>query len=201
MLTLLATRHRASLDCGPGRWLRPNPTKHVHDSVKLLLKSVSLRQRGPNKKGVLDRFFRERQRIAIPIVWRSALGKDWRDAERRCLRLQQFEVGDPSAWVLVLDTFNEVLVQNFSRLHPFLKGPFAVATSRKSAHPDYGNWLNHPALAAALPKSIGWLTEVHKTRIRADLATQRVRKAGAHDLFRIERRNNCSRRHRFDGPS
>jgi len=105
-----------------------NPSNDVHESVKLLLKSVGLRKRGPRRTGVLERFFKEKQRIGIKISWRKALGNDWRDVERRCLRLQQLEVGDPSSWVLILDTFNEVLVQNFSRRHPSLARAFAKAT-------------------------------------------------------------------------
>ena len=150
--------------------------KEVNDSVKLLLKSVGLRRKGPKKEGILDRFFTVNQRIAVPMVWHKALGKDWRDAEMRCLRLQEFEVGDPSAWVLILDTFNEVLVQNFSRRHASLKAPFARATSANSAHPDYGNWLNHPALATTLPKSIIWLKDVHDTRVKAYLAHAKSKK-------------------------
>lgn len=153
-----------------------NPGKDVHDSVKLLLKSVGLRRRGPRKLGVLDRFFKDKQQIAIQIVWRNALGKDWRDAEMRCLRLQQFEVGDPSAWVLILDTFNEVLLQNFSRRHPLLKTPFATATPAKSTHPDYGNWLNHPALASVLPNAVKWFDDVHSVRVMADLAHAKSKK-------------------------
>jgi hypothetical protein len=153
-----------------------NPGNDVHDSVKLLLKSIGLRQRGPKKRGVLDRFFKEKQRIGIPIVWRKALGNDRRDAEMRCLRLQQLEVGDPSAWVLILDTFNEVLVQNFSRRHSSLKTPFVTATPAHSTQPDYGNWLNHPALAAALPNSIDWLKSVHSVRVKADLAHAKSKK-------------------------
>jgi hypothetical protein len=171
-------RYSASRLIGLWPWSKTswNPGKDVNDAVKLLLKSVGVRQRGPKKQGVLDRFFKENQRIAVPIVWRNALGKDWRDAEMRCLRLQQFEVGDPSAWVLILDTFNEVLVQNFSRRHPSLKTPFATATPAKSTHPDYGNWLNHPALATALPNSINWLKEVHSARVKADLAHAKSKK-------------------------
>lgn len=94
----------------------------------------------------------------------------------RCLRLQQFEVGDPSAWVLILDTFNEVLLQNFSRRHPLLKTPFAAATPVKSAHPDYGNWLNHPALASVLPNAAKWFDDVHSVRVKADLAHAKSKK-------------------------
>ena len=167
-----------------------NPGKDAHDSVKLLLKSVGLRQRGPKKKGVLDRFFKDKQRIAVPIIWRKGLGNDWRDAEKRCLRLQELEVGDPTAWVLILDTFNEVLVQNFSRRHPSLKGPFEKATPAKSTHPDYGNWLNHPTLAVALPRSIKWLKDVHSARVKADLAHAKSKKGKSTQPVSYRKKDN-----------
>lgn len=147
-----------------------HPSKDANGSVKLLLKSVGLRRRGPNKIGILDRFFKERQKIGINLGWRKALGKDWRDAEARCLRLQEFEIGDPSGWVCMLDTFNEVLVQNFSRSHAALKAAFARATPPTKANPDYGAWLNQNNLNAVIPASKVWFLEVHNTRVTADLA-------------------------------
>jgi hypothetical protein len=153
-----------------------NPANDTNDAVKVMLKSVGLRKRGPNRIGVLDRFFKEQQRIGLEIGWRKALGRDWRDSEKRCLRLQTLEVGDPSAWVLMLDTFNELLIQNFSRQHTALAGPFARATPAKTAHPDYGNWLLHPALAGVLTKATSWFNDVHQTRVRADLAHAKSKK-------------------------
>ncbi len=144
--------------------------KDVNDAVKLLMKSVGLRERGPNKKGVLDRFFKDKQRISVPIVWRSALAKDLRDVENRCLRLQQLEVGDPTAWVLMLDTFNEVLIQNFSRKHAAVNVAYARATQKGKPNPKYGAWLNQPNLDAVIPTTKAWMLEVHNTRVNADLA-------------------------------
>jgi succinate dehydrogenase flavin-adding protein (antitoxin of CptAB toxin-antitoxin module) len=152
------------------------PNTNVNASVKILLKSVGLRQRGPKKIGILDRFFHEQQRIAIPIVWRSALGNDWRDAERRCLRLQELQVGDPASSILMLDTFNEVLIENFSRRHPKLRKPFQKATPAGRAQPDFGNWIDHPTLLSVLPKAVLWLKEVHAQRVQADLAHAKSRK-------------------------
>lgn len=40
----------------------------------------------------------------------------------------------------------------------------------KVSHPDFGNWLNHPLVATALPSGINWFGNVHKTRVGADLA-------------------------------
>ena len=53
-------------------------------------------------------------KIRIPINWRKALGRDLRAIEQKCLRLQQLMIGDPSARVMILDTFNESLIQAFS---------------------------------------------------------------------------------------
>jgi Reverse transcriptase (RNA-dependent DNA polymerase) len=165
-------RYSASRLVGLWPWVGTswNPSTDVNGSVKLLLKSVGLRKRGPNKIGILDRFFKERQKIGIKIGWRKALGKDRRDAELRCLRLQEFEIGDPSSWVCMLDTFNEVLVQNFSRRHTAVNAAYARATPHNKANPDYGAWLNQNNLDAVIPASKVWFLKVHNIRVTADLA-------------------------------
>ena len=62
-------------------------------------------------------YFHEQMKIRMPINWRKALGRDLRAIEQKCLRLQQLTIGDPSARVMILDTFNESLIQAFSTRH------------------------------------------------------------------------------------
>ena len=186
-----ASRLIAVWPWSPPSW---NPPNDVHESVKLLLKSVGLRRRGPRRIGVLDRFFKEKQRIGINISWRKALKNDWRDAERRCLRLQQLEVGDPTGWVLILDTFNEVLVQNFSARHPSLATAFAKATPASSTQPDYGNWLYNGAFVKALPKAVPWLQQVHSTRVAADLAHAKSKKGKRTSPVKYSQRDQLARK-------
>jgi hypothetical protein len=109
-------------------------------------------------------------RINVKLRWRKALGGDWRDAERRCLRVQQFDTGDPTSWVLMIDTFNEVLLQAFSTQHPRMASAYARAIPSAKHHPDFGNWLNNHAIAAVLPKAILWFKMVHSVTVKADLA-------------------------------
>lgn len=157
------------------------PSRDANHSVKLLMLGLGIRKRAPSKKGVLDKFFKEKMGITTSILWRKALGRDWRDAEKRCLRLQELQVGDPSARIMMLDTFNEVLLQSFSKKHPSLASKYSKAASGKS-HPDLGNWLNNPELAKILPKGIMWFKDVHNTRVKADLAhakTKARRRKGA----------------------
>ena len=156
------------------RW---KPPKEANRSVKLLLKGLGLRRRAPAKSGVLDVFFKERKSIGTAISWKRALGKDFSDAEQRCVRLQRFMSGDPTSWALMLDTFNEVLLYAFAKKHPLLRSRFKLL-SRKNHHPDLGAWLREGSLAATLPKGISWWRDVHDTRVKADLAHAKAKKTG-----------------------
>jgi hypothetical protein len=155
------------------------PTTKASPSVKLLLKALGIRTRGPKKVSVLERFFTQAQKIGVKIPWRTALGKDWRQAEQRCLRLQQFAIGDPTSWVLMLDTFNEILVKAFSMAHPATVAAYTKAIPAKQHAPDWGNWLTNPDIAKVLPKGIDWLKDVHEMRVKADLSHAKSKKGVA----------------------
>jgi hypothetical protein len=188
-------RYCASRLVGLWPWKKAvwSPSDNVNESVKIFLKSVGLRKRGPIKVSILERFFKEQQRIGVRINWRKALGKDRRDAEMRCLRLQELAISDPTGWVLMLDTFNEVLIENFSRRHKQLATPFARATPAGKSHPDYGNWLTHPALARTLPKSIRWLKDVHGSRVKADLAHAKSKRGKSTKPVSYSKKNSLQR--------
>jgi hypothetical protein len=142
------------------------------------MQSIGLRQRAPKKKGVLDLFFRNQFKIAIPISWRRALGRDWRETERRCLKLQELMIGDPTSRITLLDTFNELLLQNISARHPQLKAAFLAATGKGAKVPDLGNWLTNGALKGRLPKASQWFLQVHDARVRGELAHAKGKKTG-----------------------
>ena len=131
--------------------------------------------------------------IGTKLNWRKALKGDWRDAERRCLRVQDLAVGDPGSWLLMIDTFNELLIQRLSKQHPSLSAAFKTATPPKAAHPDFGNWLRHPALMAVLPKGIGWLTDVHDERVKADLAHAKSKKGRVTKAVSFSKREKLSK--------
>lgn len=141
------------------------------------MQGIGLRKRAPKKRGVLDLFFRERFKIGMAISWRKALGKDWRDTERRCLRFQELLIGDPTARITLLDTFNELLVQNFSSRHPALKAAY-IAAAGKNAHPDFGNWLTNGSFVKQLPKASKWCGDIHNARVAGQLAHAKAKKTG-----------------------
>ena len=113
--------------------------------------------------------------ITRSLPWKKALGKDLADAEHRCLRVQELKIGDPTSMILMPDTFNEVLVQAFSRMHSGLSSAYLLAAGPKAANPDYGAWLNNLAtskkIVSPLPlKALKWFLDVHDARVKGDLA-------------------------------
>jgi len=147
----------------------------VHRSVNLLLVGLGLRKKGPHRATVLEVFFREQHKILIPISWKKALKKDWREVERRCIELQKLLVGNPSARLLMLDTFNEILIQSFSASHSALRAHYQAA-ARPNPNPDWGKWIWQPFLSTVLPAAVPWFKAVHSARIGDQLAHAKVKK-------------------------
>ncbi len=142
--------------------------RNVHPAVEIMMVSLGLRSRRPQRPSVLPAFFASHG-IPASFLWRKALRSDFRDAEKRCLRLQQLAHGDPTARVMMLDTFNEVLVQALSRMHPMLRTAYRTA-SGAHPHPDYGNWLENGTFRGLFPDASALLLQIHKARVKADLA-------------------------------
>lgn len=176
--------YAASLLLGHWPWFTKKtwrPTRSAHRSVALLVTGLGLRRRAPRRKGVLEMYFHEQMKIRVPLTWRKALGKDLRAIEQKCLRLQQLMIGDPSARVMILDTFNESLIQAFSIRHTALSAPYAACTRAGKVVPDYGAWLYHGnALLGVLPRATVWLRDVHELRVQVDLAHAKNQKTGLH---------------------
>lgn len=124
---------------------------------------------------MLDTYFKDQVKIGVPFPWRKAMGKDWRETERRCIRVQGLVSGDPTSYITIVDTFNELLLQRFSAKHQTTSTAFTKATS-KNAQPDLGNWLNNPALATVLPVGVKWYLAVHSARVEGDLAHAKTKK-------------------------
>ncbi len=174
-------RYSAALLLEEWPWTSPipwNPSKKANRSVGILLRALGLRKRAPKKQGVLDVFFQSRYKIGVALSWRRALGKDWRETERRCLAFQRLLIGDPTARITLLDTFNELLLQNLSSRHPKLKDAYTKAIPPKAKIPDFGNWLRNGALTTVLPKMSKWFLHIHEARGRGELAHAKAKSSG-----------------------
>jgi hypothetical protein len=155
------------ISLGDRRWI---PSKGTNQAIEILLYGVGLKRTAPRKSSVMGVFFREKMGISVAMNWSVAFGKDIGVVEQKCLRMQQLRNGDQTARILMVDTFNDLLLQYFCPQHPMLAGPYKLATPPKKHHPDLGAWLGQNNLASVAPIAAAWFKKVHDLRPRLDLA-------------------------------
>jgi hypothetical protein len=143
----------------------------AHASVKLLLIGLGLRKKGVKRQSVLDGFF-STIGLSPGLNWSKALGNSRSDVEHRCLRIQELRLNEPTSLILIMDTFNESLIQCYSQKHHLLVAAYTSAAGRKP-NPDYGNWLHNGTFATVMGGNITWFREVHEERKKCDLAHAR----------------------------
>jgi hypothetical protein len=152
---------------GSPAWL---PARGRHPAIEVLLFGVGLKRTSPRKSSVLDVFFNEKMNIRVKMKWSQAFGKDLANAEQKCLRVQQLKNGDQTARILIVDTFNDLLLQNFCPAHPQLAAAYRLATPPRKHHPDLGAWLGQKHLGTVAPIAAIWFKKVHDLRPQLDLA-------------------------------
>jgi len=152
----------------------------LNRSVRLYVRALGLSSRRPPRRTLLPHFFRKDMKIAVPLPWGRAVPRqrDRLELERRCLELKLYSSRAPDESVLMLDAFNEGLIQAFSRSSLVLAAAFKKCARKNNAQPDYGVWLNHADLAKAIPSALPWLQQVHTARVSSQLGHSKNRKGG-----------------------
>ncbi len=144
-------------------------------SVQVSLMELGLlrRKRTNSFAEIIRWFFLNQGHISIPVRWSKVLSlSSLKNATQRSLRM--LELADPGAKVMLLDTFNEVLIQEISKKHPSLTVAYqsAAQNNKKLAckHPDFGNWLNNGTFKLFFVNGASIFLEIHGARLESDLA-------------------------------
>jgi hypothetical protein len=133
----------------------------------------------PATYSFLTGFFKDIFGLPNVLDWERRLGKNAHsELQRRAIAIRGGWTGNPSILVTTLDSFNDLLIQRFSRKHKALKKSFRKAAGRKAKIPDFGNWLQNASLQAVLPKSSLILLECHRLRVKAEIAHATDKKTG-----------------------
>jgi len=134
----------------------------------------------PAASSFLAAFFKDIFKINLKMDWERIWGrKAHSELQRRAISIRGNWAGSPSILVTTLDSFNDFLVQRFSRAHKRLKGPFRKAAGKKAKIPDFGTWLTNPALIAPLPNVRPVLSACHQLRVRAEIALRQISEQGS----------------------
>jgi len=133
----------------------------------------------PAVSSFLPGFFKDLFGVHTIINWEALLQrKVHSELQRRAIAIRGSWTGSPSVLVTILDSFNDLLIQRLSRKHKGLRRSFRKAAGRRAAIPDFGNWLQNPALIATLPKSCPVFIRCHGMRKRAEIAHATDKKTG-----------------------
>jgi hypothetical protein len=133
----------------------------------------------PARSSFLPGFFQDIFGVSMALPWERHLGRRAHsELQRRAIAIRGGWAGNPSVLVTILDSFNDLLIQRFSREHKALRGAFRKAAGAKARIPDFGNWLKNASLLVIMPKACPILFECHRLRVRAEIAHAIDKKTG-----------------------
>lgn len=144
----------------------------------LLVKSLGLSPVSA-KTSLLPGFFKDLFGLSFSHDWERLLGRRAHsETQRRTVLIRGLWASNPSILITTLDSFNDLLVQRFSKKHTRLAKAFRKAAGKKQKIPDYGNWLASAPLGRVLPKACPILGQCHTLRVRADIAHATHKRTG-----------------------
>ena len=112
--------------------------------------------------------------LKVPIIdlnWRIIFTAEYAMAERKIVRAKGYFKTDPSAWVNIMDTFNDVLLDALFS-HDGTIGIYQLG--------NIGGVLNSASssFATQYPKMYKAASDIHEKRLESDLSHTRVRRTG-----------------------
>ncbi|MBT9169618.1 MAG: hypothetical protein DDT19_02980 [Syntrophomonadaceae bacterium] len=111
--------------------------------------------------------------LKVPIVdirWREIFTTKYAHAERKIVRAKAYFKTDPSAWVNIIDTFNDLLLEALF-CHDGTIGTYHLG--------NIGGVLKQSStFAAKYPKIFKAVNDMHNKRLESDLSHSKVKKTG-----------------------
>lgn len=111
--------------------------------------------------------------LKVPILdmgWRSILGRLYSDAERKIIRAKGYFKTDPSAWVNMMDTFNDLLLDALFA-HDHTIGNYQLGNMGGVLRPTSLFACKYPAMFKAV-------NDIHSRRLDSDLSHPRNKRTG-----------------------
>lgn len=149
------------------------PPPRANSSVRLLMVGLGLKSRTRVTVSTIDRFFALNCGFAGKIPWKKALGSDFYNVRRSCMKIPDLRLSHPAGFVNRLDTFNESLIRSLSVNHSFLNKHYHEAGKGTQGIPKYGAWLNNSHLVKIIPFGVFWFKKVHNARTDSLLSHSR----------------------------
>lgn len=146
------------------------PRKGNNPAAQQMLKQFRLMNRTTLPCGIEEGFNRIFNKNLPSTSWRSILGAKHKAAERIIVRAIGYYRTDPTAWVLIIDTFNDLLLEALFN-HDNSLGTYTVG--------NIGSILNNNSnFAIAYPEFYVLVKAIHEKRLEADLSHAQTKRTG-----------------------
>lgn len=146
------------------------PIRDIHLLAKIVLRESGKLRRADTKACGISQALLEMTGVDVAVNWRKLFGKNYRHAESKIVACKGYFKTNPTAWVSMLDVFNDLLVDDLFKRD----GSMGVRTLGK-----FGDVIGRKAFKTKFPKLHTLVDEVHKKRGEGELSHAVVRTTNA----------------------
>jgi hypothetical protein len=155
-VALAAAWIAALLDCDIRK-----PTRDIHPVAKLVLRENGKLRRVDTKVCGIQQALLEMTGTDTSINWRKFFGKNYRHAEAKAVACKGYFKTNPTAWVSMLDVFNDLFVDDL-----FKRDGTIGARNLGS----FGGVIGNKAFMTKFPKTYAYVIAVHTKRGEGELS-------------------------------
>ncbi len=155
-VALAAAWLAALLDCEIRK-----PIRDIHALAKIVLRENGKLRRADTKVCGIQQALMEMTGIDIAVNWRKFFAKDYRHAESKIVACKGYFKTNPTAWVSMLDVFNDLLVDDLFKRD----GSMGARTLGK-----FGDVIGRKAFKTKFPKMHAYVEAVHNKRGQGELS-------------------------------
>jgi Reverse transcriptase (RNA-dependent DNA polymerase) len=155
-VALTASWLAALLDCEIRK-----PIRDIHPLAKIVLRENGKLRRADTKVCGIRQALHEMIGIDMDVNWRKFFGKNYRQAESKIVACKGYFKTNPTAWVSMLDVFNDLLVDDLFKRDGTIGG-------RNLG--NFGGVIGNRAFMTKFPKTHKYILAVHTKRSEGELS-------------------------------
>ena len=145
--------------------------RNINPVAEIILKNFGLIRRVRSFECGISYALREMDCNPVCIVpWRNIFGLRYKEAERKIIRAKGYFKTDPTAWVNIIDTFNDMLIDALFS-HDTTLGSFPLGNLGSVLHPT-------SRFASGYPELFKAVSQIHQKRLESDLSHPVERRTG-----------------------
>ena len=137
------------------------PIRKIHPLAKLILRESGKLRRADTSVCGIRMSIRDMTGSEIDVNWRKFFGKNYSQAESKIVACRGYYKTNPTAWVNMLDVFNDLLIDTLFRRDGSVGAPSLG---------NFGGITHNLKFSAKFPKTHSYAVLVHEKRLESELS-------------------------------